>query len=71
MQDECYAVIFRKKIYQTLEALQADLDDWMREYNEIRSHSGRYCFGKTPMETFLISLNLAKEKMLQTSQPAA
>ena len=71
MQDECYAVIFRKKVYQTLEALQADLDEWITAYNETRSHSGRYCFGKTPMETFLLSLNLAKEKMLQTSQPAA
>lgn len=71
MQDECYAVIFRKKIYQTLEALQTDVDDWMTAYNGTRSHSGRYCYGKTPMETFLLSLNLAKEKMLQTSQPAA
>ena len=45
--------------------LQNDLDEWLREYNESRPHSGKYCYGKTPMQTFLDSLPLAKEKMLQ------
>ena len=63
---------FRKKIYNTLDELQADLDKWVQEYNEQRPHSGRYCFGKTPMQTFLDSLPLAKEKMLnQTVQTTA
>jgi hypothetical protein len=44
--------------------LQQDLDIWLREYNEQREHSGRYCFGKTPMQTFLDSIHLATEKML-------
>jgi hypothetical protein len=30
-----------------------DLDLWIREYNEQRPHQGRWCFGKTPMQTFL------------------
>ena len=42
-------------------------DEWLREYNESRPHSGKYCYGKTPMQTFLDSLPLAKEKMLQYS----
>lgn len=71
MQDEFYAITFRKKLYQDLEALQSDLDDWVRYYNEQRPHSGRYCFGKTPMETFLESLNLAKQKMLSEVITAA
>ena len=54
----------RKKLYATIEELQADLDDWMRGYNEERPHQGRWCFGKTPMQTFLDSLPIAKEKML-------
>lgn len=29
-----------------------------------RPHSGKYCFGKTPMQTFTDSLHLAKEKQL-------
>ena len=45
--------------------LQNDLDEWLREYNESRPHSGKYCYGKTPMQTFQDSLPLAKEKMLQ------
>lgn len=71
MQDEFYAVAFRKKLYQDLETLQRDLDVWMKHYNEERPHSGRYCFGKTPMETFLDSLNLAKQKMLDQANSAA
>jgi transposase InsO family protein len=61
---EFYQVAFRKKIYRTLEELQADLDLWIKQYNEQRPHSGKYCFGKTPMQTFLDSIPLAKEKML-------
>ena len=56
---------FRKKIYATLQELQADLDAWMREYNDVRPHQGRWCYGKTPMQTFRASLPLAHEKMLQ------
>ena len=61
---EFYRVAFRKKIYRTLEELQADLDAWLEEYNERRPHQGRWCYGKTPMQTFLDSVPLAKEKVL-------
>jgi hypothetical protein len=64
MQDEFYAIAFRKKIYETLEQLQVDLDAWMDYYNTERPHSGRYCFGKTPMQTFLDNKVLAKAKDL-------
>lgn len=62
--NEFYRVAFRKKIYAGLEDLQADLDAWVKEYNEARPHQGRWCYGKTPMRTFLDSVPLAKEKML-------
>lgn len=62
--EEFYRIAFRKKIYDTLEELQKDLDAWMKEYNETRTHSGKHCFGKTPMQTFLDSIHLAKDKML-------
>ena len=64
MQEEFYAIAFRKKLYDNLELLQQDLDEWIQYYNNERPHSGRYCFGKTPMQTFTESLSLAKEKML-------
>ena len=62
--DEFYRVAFRKKVYNGIDELQADLDQWLIEYNEQRTHSGKYCYGKTPMQTFRESLPLAKEKML-------
>jgi transposase InsO family protein len=65
--DEFYRVAFRKKIYRTTEELQVDLDAWMREYNEVRSHQGRWCFGKTPMETFVDALPAAREKLIQAA----
>jgi transposase InsO family protein len=71
MQDEFYAITFRKKLYQNLEVLQVDLDEWLKYYNEDRPHSGRYCYGKTPMQTFIESLNLAKEKLLNQNPTAA
>ena len=48
MLDEFYRIAFRKKIYTSIEDLQADLDLWMREFNEARPHQGKWCFGKTP-----------------------
>jgi transposase InsO family protein len=64
IQEEFYAVAFRKKLYESLEQLQSDLDEWMEYYNNERPHSGRYCFGKTPMQTFNDSIELARQKML-------
>ena len=62
--NEFYQIAFRRKIYETIEQLQEDVDEWIREYNEERPHSGKYCFGKTPMQTFLDSIQLAKDKMI-------
>jgi transposase InsO family protein len=71
IQEEFYATAFRKKLYQSLDELQADLDEWLREYNLTRTHSGKYCYGKTPMQTFLDSAHLAREKMLDSFSNAA
>lgn len=64
MLDEFYRVAFRKRIYATIEDLQTDLDAWLNEYNELRTHQGRYCFGKTPMQTFLDAAPAAREKQI-------
>lgn len=66
MQDECYAIMFRKKLYSNLQDIQTDVDVWVETYNKQRPHSGKYCYGKTPMQTFLSTLPLAKEKNLST-----
>ena len=62
MQEECYHILFRKKFYSTLDELQKDIDSWLTSYNNERSHSGKHCFGKTPMQTFRDSLPIAKDK---------
>ena len=62
--NEFYRVAFRKNVYHTIDELQADLDLWVSEYNETRPHQGRWCFGKTPMQTFLDALPMTKEKMI-------
>ena len=64
MLNEFYRLTFRKKIYTTLTDLQSDLDGWLREYNEERVHQGRWCYGRTPLQTFLDTIPLAKEKLL-------
>jgi transposase InsO family protein len=66
MQEEFYAVAFRKKIYNSLVDLQADVDIWLDHYNKERPHSGKYCFGKTPWQTWNETLYLTKNKMLDT-----
>ena len=62
--DEFYRVAFRKRIYSAIAELQIDLDAWIRSYNEERPHQGRWCFGKTPMQTFLDAVPIARDKMI-------
>ena len=64
MQDECYNILFRKKLYNKLEELQTDVDEWIRKYNYERPHSGKYCYGKTPYQNFLESKHIAIEKTI-------
>lgn len=61
---EFYQVTFRKKIYGSLEELQRDLDEWLKEYNQERSHQGKRCQGRTPLQIFLDGKVLVREKML-------
>ncbi len=50
--------------YRSIDELQTDLDAWMTEYNETRPHQGRWCFDKTPMQTFLDAMPKTKEKII-------
>jgi transposase InsO family protein len=71
IQEEFYAVAFRKKLYNNIAEMQKDLDEWMGYYNNERTHSGRYCYGKTPMATFKESIILAMQKLIGQPPPAA
>jgi len=75
IKNEFYASAFRRKLYHSMEQLQEDVDNWIEQYNRERTHSGKYCYGKTPMQTFIESVHLAHEKQLDrikpTSEPVA
>lgn len=68
MQDEFYKVVFRKKIYTTIEELQTDLDLWLTSYNHRRTNQGKNCKGRTPMRTFIEDKYLAIEKNLSAKE---
>ena len=51
--DEFFAIQLRKVLYESLEALQADLDRWLVFYNQERPHLGYRNQGRRPMDTFL------------------
>jgi len=72
--DGCFhdsGVAFRKRLYASIEDLQDDLDLWVKSYNEERPHQRRWCFDKTPLQTFLDAIPIAREKMIAAWPPSA
>ena len=61
---EFYQVTFRKKIYESVEALQIDLDKWLQDYNNKRTHQGKMCCVRTPMQTLIDGKQIWKEKFI-------
>jgi hypothetical protein len=48
MKNAFYDIAFRKTIYSSIEKLQIDANKWLKQYNELKPHSEKYCCGKTP-----------------------
>ena len=69
--NEFYRITFRKKIYSDIETLQRDLDEYIVEYNTERTHQGKRCKGRTPMETFIDGKKLFDEKNIRETMAAA
>lgn len=65
---EFYQVAFRKKIYSNIDDLQKDLDEWMEYYNHRRTHQGKMCCGRTPMQTLLDGKSIWQKKVDQLNQ---
>ena len=61
---EFYQVTFRKKLYDSIDALQADLDEWLHHYNQERTHQGKMCCGRTPIETMIDGKEIWQEKFV-------
>ncbi|MBI0331128.1 IS481 family transposase [Burkholderia plantarii] len=60
---EFYQVAFRRKLYLTLAELQVDLDAWLMYYNGERTHQGKMCCGRTPLQTLIAGKEVWKEKV--------
>jgi transposase InsO family protein len=60
---EFYQVAFRRKIYRSLEELQIDLDEWLSYYNNDRTHQGKMCCGRTPMQTLIDGKEVWQDKI--------
>ena len=63
--NEFYKVTFRKKIYSDIETLQLDLDEYIQRYNNERTHQGKRCQGRTPMQTFIEGKKLFNDKNIE------
>jgi hypothetical protein len=61
---EFFQVTLRKKIYTDLASLQTDLDEWLVYYNTERTHQGKMCCGRTPMETLQDGKQIWQAKLL-------
>lgn len=64
---EFYQITLRKKIYLTLEELQLDLEIWLDYYNKERTHQGKKCCGRTPMQTFLEDTPVVHDNFITTN----
>jgi len=60
---EFYQVAFRRKLYLTLEELQVDLDAWLTYYSNERTHQGKICCGRTPLQNLIAGKEVWKEKV--------
>ena len=60
---EFYQVAFRRKLYLSLEELQTDLDAWLAYYNNERTHQGKMCRGRTPLQTLVAGKEAWNEKV--------
>jgi hypothetical protein len=55
-------------VFKIVEELQEDADKWMNEYSNKRTYTGKYCFGKRPLQIFLDAKHLVQGKMLDKLQ---
>ena len=65
--DEFFRSAFRNKLYESVDALQKDLDAWLKYYNYERPHRGYRNMGRRPIET----IELGKQSLEDNNKPAA
>lgn len=68
IQEEFYAVAFRKELYTSIDQMQTDLDAYMAYYNNERTNQGKRCQGKTPKQTWDEAYDLYKKYVIEKSE---
>lgn len=71
IEDEFYKVAFRKKLYQSVDEIQEDLDEFMLWYNQERTNQGKRCQGRTPYDTFSEGKQLCERLLIGKEDEAA
>lgn len=66
--EEFYQITFRRKIYRSIEELQSDLDQLLNYYNYDRTHQGKMCCGRKPMETLIDGKEVWRDKITQLNK---
>ena len=61
VKEEFFEMALRETFYESVEALQADLDRWLAHYNTERPHLGYRNLGKRPLDTVNAYLSVTKE----------
>lgn len=61
VQEEFFETAWRRKLYESVEALQADLDTWLLYYNRERPHQGYRNMGRRPYDTIKQYLESVKD----------
>lgn len=67
--DEHFRIVGRTKWYESVEAMQEDLDAYLLHYNTERPHQGRGMNGRTPYQVFMDGL--PKNEISVTSEDLA
>lgn len=62
VKEEFFEVVFMQKFFESVEALQLDLDAWLTHYNTERPHRGYRNMGRRPIETVNLFLEPVKEE---------
>src|SRR5579863_655847 len=61
VKEEFFEVALRETFYESVEALQTDLDRWLIHYNTERPHLGYRNQGERPIDTINVYLNVTQE----------
>lgn len=61
IMNEFYLKAIREGKFRSVAEFVSGVNQWVTEYNQNRPHTGRYCYGKTPMQTFKDSTHIAEK----------